>query len=54
MKGKFLPICTVLALNVFFSCKKNATKEISPVSVHDQEQDTIPASQLNLNDVAFS
>jgi hypothetical protein len=54
MRGKILPICTVLALTVLFSCKKNGTKEMTPVSVHDQEQDTIPASQLNMNDITFS
>ncbi|WP_454803785.1 hypothetical protein [Mucilaginibacter phyllosphaerae] len=54
MKTKILPLCAVLALTVLFSCKKNETKEIARVSVADQEQDTIPASQLNMNDINFS
>jgi hypothetical protein len=54
MRRKILAIYVALALTVLFSCKKSGIKEITQVSEHDQEQDTIPASQLNMNDITFS
>ena len=53
MRIKFLPICVILSLTVLFACKKSGPKEIAPDPA-DEQQDTIPASQLNMNDIDFA
>ncbi|MBL4674593.1 MAG: hypothetical protein JKY70_00035 [Mucilaginibacter sp.] len=54
MKKKALLVSAVLALTVFYSCKKNEVKEIAQKSAVAVAQDTIPLSLLNMNDVTFA